>query len=410
MRAIPGLSRLLPELPGSVWRVIGVNAAMSVVFNFVSIFVNLYWWNQGEAILAVSLFNLLATVALFVAYLTGSYYLWRKDIRFVMLLSSAAAALTFLGLFVYQPAWRLEYLMGIGLAFGLAQGFFWAANNASMYTVLKAEQWADYFSVNTVVGQALAVVIPLVSAGLVSGIGFRGSFLAMLGVVGLAAWVSMRLPHQGLSENLFQHVRPREIFHKPGIPWVMVVVLASGVINQFLTLFSMLYIFTVSNNVGIVAVLNIGYSLALLGALVVYRRARLSQDAWLVLGVGLVLASYAVAFWGGDGRIALITVLLMRLGGLYVSGASGRQRYRVVMQGDVLWRTRLGLWMEVPFAVSRCAILTGAMFVSRLGDSAFMSLTLVSMAAMVALPLFTRLAVHRYEKEYGVGAGLGTGT
>ncbi len=61
-----------------------------------------------------------------------------------------------------------------------------------------------------------------------------------------------------------------------------------------------------------------------------------------------------------------VVVLLMRVGGLYLSGASGRQRYRVIMQGDVVWRTRFGLWMEIPFAISRCTILVAALFVRHL--------------------------------------------
>lgn len=397
----------LPELSRDVWWVIIVNAAMQVIFNFVSIFVNLYWWNQGDPILAVSLFNLAGNVALFVSYGVGSHYLWRKDIRFVMVLSGVMAAVTFLGLFFFNPAWRVAFVIGVGCAFGLTQGFFWAANNSSMYTVLPSEQWADYFSMNTVIGQGIAVVIPLASAGAVAWLGFHGSFLAMLTVVAAALLVAVRLPHRRLTENLFAGMGIKRVFSRPGTPWLMVVVLCSGLVNQFLGLFSMIYIFTASSNAGVVALLNIGFSLVLLGALVLYRRSNWGQTQWLIIGIVLILASYGLAIgWGRGNATALIIVLFMRIGGLYLSAASGRQRYRVMMQGDVVWRTRLGLWMEVPFALSRVVILVGALAVRHVGDAPFVMLLLISTAAMAALPLLTQVAVQRFEAVHGVGAGL----
>lgn len=400
------ISQWFPDFTRDVWWVIGVNTAMQVIFNFVAIFVNLYWWNQGNPIYAVSFFNLYATVALFASYGLGSYFLWRKDIRFVMLLSGIFAGLSFLGLFFYLPDLRVIFAVGIGLCFGLAQGFFWAANNSSMYTVLPSEQWADYFSMNTVIGQVIAVVIPLGSAGAVVWLGFRGSFLAMLVFVLAALIVSMRLPHRGLSENLFAHFQYKEVFSRPGTPWLLAIVLASGLVNQFLTLFSMIYIFTVSTYVGVVAILNIGYSLALLGALILYRRSSWTQDTWMVMGIALILTSYGLAFTMGPGGVITLAVLLMRVGGLYLSAASGRQRYRVIMQGDVLWRTRLGLWMEIPFVLSRVGILVGALFVRRLAGIHFMVLVLGSTVALILLPLFTRIAVGRFEAVHGAGAGL----
>jgi hypothetical protein len=396
----------LPDLSREVWWVIFVNAAMQVIFNFVSIFVNLYWWKQGDPIFAISLFNLCGTVALFLSYAVGSHYLWKRDIRFVMMLSGLTAGLTFMGLFFYDPGFRVAFIIGVGICFGLTQGFFWAANNSSMYMVLPSEQWADYFSINTVIGQGIAVVIPLVSAGAVYWLGFHWAFLAMLAVVGSAFGVAAKLPRRRLSENLFSEIGFRKVFSRPGTRWLLVVVLTSGLVNQFLALFSMVYIFTASTQAGIVALLNIGFSLVLIGALVLYRRSHWRQEWWLVAGVVFIWLSYAISLRGGRGTAGMVVVLLMRVGGLYLTAASGRQRYRVMMQGDVVWRTRLGLWMEVPFAVSRVAILGGALWVTRVGETPFLILMLISIVAMAALPLVTSTAVARFEAVHGRSAGL----
>lgn len=399
--------RSLPELPTEVWWVIAVNAAMSVIFNFVGIFVNLYWWNQGHSIFQVSLFNLFATVALFASYLVGSHYLWRRDIRFVMLLSSVFSGVTFLALFFYVPDLRNVFTAAVGMAFGLTQGFFWAANNSAMYTFLKSEQYADYFSVNTVLGQAIAIIVPLASAGIVGLLGFRETFLAMLCFVVAAFLVSMRIPHRGLHENLYQHRRWREVFAKPGTVWLMPAVFCSGVIAEFLMLFSLIFIFTVSHTGSIVALLNIGYSLALLGALTLYRRSILTQESWIGIGIVLIMASFVTAFSiGGRGVWDTLVVLLMQVGGLYLSGASGRQQYRVLLQGDVVQRTRLGLWMEVPYLLSRCVVLIGGLFVHRVSGTSFITLAIIATAAMIGVPWFTRRAVAAYEAVHGVGSGL----
>ncbi|PSR34997.1 MAG: hypothetical protein C7B46_02205 [Sulfobacillus benefaciens] len=400
------LRRLLPELPVEVWWVIGVNTAMSIIFNFVSIFVNLYWWNQGNAIFLVSLFNLASTIALFTSYLLGSHFLYRFSIRHVMVYSGVFAGLSFGALYFYNGAFRDTFGVVVGLMFGAAQGFFWAANNASMYTFLKSEQYADYFSVNTVIAQGIAVMVPLISAGIVAGIGFKGSFIIMLVFVGAGIGVSMKLPYRGLEQSLFAHIGPKEIFSKPGTKWAMVVVFCAGLVNQFLALFSMIYIFTVSNNVGFVAFLNIGYSLVLVGALILYRRIGFSQDTWLIVGSLLILASYLIALASGHTAWNTVVVLLMRVGGLYFTGASGRQRYRVIMQGDVVWRTRLGLWMEIPFMLSRTIILTGALLVHSVGDGNFIALAILSGLAMFSLPIFMRFSIRQYEAVQGIGTGL----
>lgn len=88
---------------------------MSVIFNFVAIFVNFYWWNQGRPIFQVSFFNLFSTLALFASYLLGSYYLHQRDVRFVMLLSTVFAGLSFVALFFINRIIVLSVISGVAM-------------------------------------------------------------------------------------------------------------------------------------------------------------------------------------------------------------------------------------------------------------------------------------------------------
>ncbi|MCY0899395.1 MAG: hypothetical protein OWU33_10760 [Firmicutes bacterium] len=388
----------LPSLSRDVWRVIAVNAAMTSLFAFVSIFVNLYWWNQGTPIFQVSLFNLASTLALFGAYWIGTYVLSQRDIRTVMVLSTVGAGMTFVILALSGAGGRLVYTVAVGGLFGATQGFFWAANNASMYTVLPADQYADYFSALTVIGQAVSVVVPVVTGAAVAAWGFHRSFLAMLLVVAAAFGFAIQLPHQGFDEAVFRRWHVREVVRKPGTAWVLLVVFFAGLINQFVTLFSLVYLFTISTRVTVVTALNLASALVLLAALTTYRRLRLTQDAWIVLGSFSLAIAFGLALAIRQGLWAIAVVFLLRVGGLWVSGASGRQRYRVVMQGDVAWRTRFGLWMEVPFVVSRTVVLTGSLWVRHLGDPVFLILMGVTMVALGGLPWATRRAVRAYDE------------
>ncbi|MCY0878536.1 MAG: MFS transporter [Firmicutes bacterium] len=388
----------LPSLSRDVWRVIAVNAAMTSLFTFVSIFVNLYWWNQGAPIFQVSLFNLASTLALFLAYWAGTYVLSQRDIRLVMVFSTIGAGLTFGTLAASGTGRHLGYTVAVGVLFGLTQGFFWAGNNASMYTVLPAEQYGDYFSALTVIGQAGSVVVPLVTGAAVAAWGFHASFLAMLLVVAAAFGVAVQLPHRGFDDEVFRDLHIRHVVNRPGTAWVLLVVFFAGLINQFVTLFSLVYLFTISTQVGVVTALNLASALILLAALAAYRRLRLTQDAWIVIGSASLALAFGLALALRQGPWAIVVVFLLRVGGLWISGASGRQRYRIVMQGDVVWRTRFGLWMEVPFVVSRTVVLTGSLWVHRLGDPVFLGLMGLTVVALGGLPWATRKAIRAYDE------------
>lgn len=393
------------NLSKEVWRLLVFTAMMSTLFSFTSIFVNLYFWGHGQSLRDVTLFNLISNLVLFAAYGLGSHLLYVRSIRFVMVSSCVFAAIAFFTLSFYHQSDRYLIIALVGIGVGMTQGMFWAANNSALYFFLKSEDYREYFSVNTMLSQAVAVCVPLLSSGVVLWLSFKASFLLMGVLVLVALWVATRLPKFSVTASLFRGIRYREVFSPPGTRWVLWVMLAIGLLLQFQSFFSMIFIFDITSNELLVALLNVGYSIVLLFALMVYKRTNIHDNIWLVTGIVLMVSGYAMALTHHHNWTIWI-VLLMQVGGLFLSASTTRQGYRVAMQGDIVWRTKFGMWQEVPLVVSRSLVLGMALLVHRVGDLPFILLVSLSTAAMLFMPFFQYKSIHEFERIHGKGAGM----
>ncbi|MCY0894427.1 MAG: MFS transporter [Acidibacillus sp.] len=392
-------------LPKEVWALIIINMMMSIIFNFTSIFINLFLWNQGQNIFSVSLFNLSSVALLFVSYLVGSYFLYQRSIRFVLVMSCIFAGFSFFALYLSHGQAKEWMIIFVGAMSGITQGLFWSANNSALYRFLKSEQYADYFSVNTVIAQAVTILVPLFSSLIIFELTFHVAFLFMLIFVIFGLLSTLRLPNVSMHQSLYQDIGFKKTFSKPGTKWSIGAIFSSGFINQFLALFSMVFIFNITNQVGMVALLNVGYSIVSLGGLFLYRRYHISQNKWLIIGVLLIFSSYIMALYD-QLTLGIMVVLFMRLGSLFFSASSSRQRYRVLMQGDIIWRTKMGMWLEIPLVLARSSVLIVALYVHEVKDGAFLLLIILSSLAMLLIPFFQTRSIAEYEAVYGVGAGL----
>lgn len=378
---------------------------MSTLFTFTSIFVNLFIWGNGSDLLAVTWFNLLSMLALFGTYLLGSRYLYKRSARFVMAGSVLFAAGSYISLYFYQASDRILMIVLVGLLAGATQGFYWSGNNAALYFFLKSEDFPAYFSINTILGQIVTVVVPLFSSAIVYWFAFKGAFLIMILLALGAMFFVFRLPVFAVDQPLFQGVRYKTVFSKAGTRWLFPMMVATGVLTQFQGFFSMIFIFHMTSNEIFVALLNVGYTIVLLGGLIVYRRTHVDENSWLIIGVILILAGYILAMTNHS-MLMIFVVLFMQIGGLFFSASSGRQSYRLFMQGDPVWRTKLGIWFEAALALGRMIVLAGALMVHHIGDIPFFFLISLSTLAMFTMPFFQAKSVIEFEKEHGKGAYL----
>lgn len=378
---------------------------MSALFTFTNIFVNLYFWGHEQNLRDVTIFNLVSSLTLFAAYLLGSHLLYVRSIRFVMVWSGVFAAGAFFMLSLYRTGDRYLIITLVGVLVGMTQGFFWAANNAALYFFLKSEDYQNYFSVNTMLSQLVTILIPLLSSGVVHWLSFQASF-AVMGLLVLAAlWIATRLPRFSIEESLFKGIGYRRTFSLPGTRWVLWVMLAMGILSEFQNFFSMIFIFDITNNEILVALLNVGYSIVLFLALVVYKRANIHDNIWLVIGIILMVVGYGMAL-SHHVNWTICIVLLMQVGGLFLSASTNRQGYRVAMQGDIVWRTKFGMWLELPLMVSRGAVLGMVLFVHHVGDVPFILLISLSTLSMLMMPMFQYKSIAEFERVHGKGAGM----
>lgn len=393
------------RLSSEVRNLVIFNTIMSVIFNFSNIFVNLYLWGRNHNTMSVILFNLATSVVLFFAYLFGSHYLYRFSVRFVMILACGFSMLSFALLYLYDDGSKVLVVVIIGAAVGVTQGLYWSANNAAIYFFLKSEQYPSYFSFSTVLSQLVTVCVPLVSSGVIYWFTFRGSFIIMGCLVVIALLFVLRLPKFSIDEPLFRNISYRKVFSKPGTSWSLVLQFGSGLLGQFQSFFSMIFIFTLTNNQVMVALLNFGYSVVVILGLFVYKRSNIKENVWLAIGILLLLLSYAIAMFNHP-SLGILVVLLMQVGSLYYSASTGRQGYRLMMQGDVTWRTKVGIWYEVSLVLSRSFVLTVALFFRHFGDGAFIFLVVISTFTMFSIPYLQHKAIHEFEVANGVGAGM----
>lgn len=393
-------------LSKEVWLLVLLNTVMQTIFIFTGIFVNLYLWGANQNLANVILFNLVSNTVLFFAYVYGSHLLYKRSIRFVLAISCIFAAIAFTALLFYTPGNRYVIVPLVGALVGVTQGFFWGGNNAAMYAFLKSEDYPNYFSANTVMQQILSILVPLISSGLILWLSFRGSFLFM-GVLVIGALVFVvKFPKFAIQKSLFVHIRYRDVFSRPGTRWVMLGVLAIGVIGQFQQLFTLIFTFNVTHNEVLVALLNVGYAIVVFAALFLYKRVQIHENLWLVIGIVFILLAYVGTMLHHRASLAIGIVLLMQVGGMYFAASSGRQSYRVMMQDDIVWRTQFGMWQEVSFFVSRVLVLGIALAIHHIGDLAFIIVVVLSTVSLFLMPLFQHKSIVEFEQVHGQGAGM----
>lgn len=393
-------------LSKEVWLLVLFNTVMETIFIFTGIFVNLYLWGSNQDLMSVTLFNLVANTVLFVGYVVGSHLLYKRSVRFVMAFSCIFAALAFALLFFYTPDNRYFIVPLVGALVGMTQGFFWGGNNAALYAFLKSEDYPNYFSANTVMQQGLSIFVPLASSGLIWWLSFKGSFLFMGVLVTGALLFVAKFPKFAIEQSLFVRIGYLDVFSLPGTGWVMLGAFAIGIIGQFQQLFSLIFTFNVTHNEVRVALLNVGYALVVFGALFLYKRVQIRENLWLVIGIILILLGYAATLVHERTSLAIAIVLLMQVGGMYFAASSGRQGFRVMMQGDIVWRTQFGMWQELSFFVSRVLVLGIALAMHHVGDAAFIVVIMLSTLSLFLMPLFQHKSIVEYEHVHGHGAGM----
>ncbi len=382
------------KLTKEVWAFIVFNNVMATIFSYTSIFVNLFIWGNGHNLEGVTVYNLISYIALFLSYMIGSRYLHTYSGKFVMTLSAVFTVATFVLLFYDNTQNQGLMIPGVATMSGMTSGLFWAGNNSALYFFLKPEDYTNYYSMNTMISQTVTILVPLLSSAIVYLVSYRYSFLFMLMLVVVAFVFARKLPDYAATEPLFRDFRIKTVFTKPGTKWLVPITLSSGTYAQFQNFFSMIYIFSISNNVVFVALMNVGFTIMMLFGLFIYKRTGWNDLYWLMIGIGLLLVSYSVAFTHQT-FLVIFLLLLMKMGNLFFNVSNGKQTYRIQVQDEPVMRIKIGMWLEVPLVIARSSVLLIVLILFHYHLNPMVVLIPLSTIAIFAIPALQKKAVEK---------------
>lgn len=377
-----------------------MNACCSVLAIFVSIFLNLFIWENGQSIAQVSLYNVSMYAAWGAAFTTAAKWLARHTIRLPLALSavSGGAAFAFLGWVEMdnQTVWLLLLGLPVGCMFGFSQ----ASQNLGVALRGKGGDFAAYFGTAAIIIQLLSVAVPIASARMIDGLGYGGSFAVMLAFAVLtlafsAAMPAIRMPPPDTPEESreFGKFRFRTAFGSPGSGWILLSLLFSGMFLQFQNLFTLLFTFSVTQDKLLIALLNVLYSVAALAGLAAYRKFRLQDGRWLWVGTWLLAVGFFIVLFRSPAAF-IVSNVMTTAGMFFFSTVWNAQQFRFMEDGGTTRKASFLVWRECILIATRCMLLGLTFPLKELSGGWFAGLIGLILLCLFAIPVFQ----HRAER------------
>ncbi|TBL79924.1 MFS transporter [Paenibacillus thalictri] len=383
-------------------RVLLMNAASMIIFNYIGIFVNLYIWEQGKRIMDVTWFNLVLFVVWSLAFALGARLLSVFTTRFLIRTVAISGCLTFLLLSFLHLDSRMLWIAIIAVPVGLMWGFYASTQNITLCIFGKGKDFEGYFSVATIIGQVVSIVNPVAFAFVIKWIGYSGSFLLMfVFVIGLLI-VSFTIPPITLAkepEPLFnQKMKFSHVFSYPGLRWMVPSCLSAGVFLQFQGLFAIIFTFSVSGDKLVIALLNVLYALSSIGSMILYRKLQqVRSGVWLAVGMTAICGGFLFALLQYP-LFLVVSNILTTIGLFYFGTVWNTGQFRVMSKHTAMEQTRILLWREWFLNIPRIVVLILAMFVEDFHTFPFYALMGFAILCALAVPLFSARNVDAPEK------------
>lgn len=368
-----------------------MNASSNIIFNFIGIFVNLYIWEQGRSIFDVTWFNLILFGTWGVSFAIGAKLLTRYSTKLLIRIIAICGAFTFLLLTFLHLDNRLLWITIIAIPVGVMWGIYAIAQNISLSYLGKGEDFDFYFSWASLIGQAVSIVNPIFFALVIRFIGYSGSFLLMFLFVALLLIVSFYLPHITISdekERLFTNFRMRQVFNYSSLRWIVPSCLAAGVFLQFQGLFALLFTFSVSEDKLIIALLNVGYACATIGAMVIRRKLVASEGKVLIYGMifislGFLITLYPLA------PILVLSNLLTTIGMFYFGTIWNTRQFSLIVKHTKIEQVRILIWREWFLIIARIITLLLILTVKDFHGIEFIVLMVFALGSALIIPYFS---------------------
>lgn len=379
-----------------------MNASSNIIFNFIGIFVNLYIWEQGRSIFDVTWFNLILFFIWGLSFAFGAKLLTRYSTKLLIRIIAICGVVTFLLLSFMHLDNRLLWIAIIAIPIGIMSGLYAIAQNISLSYLGKGEDFDNYFSWASLIGQAVSIINPIFFAVVIKLIGYSGSFLLMFLFVTVLLIVSFYLPHITISneeERVFAKFSINELFTYSQIRWILPSCLAAGIFLQFQGIFALLFTFSVSEDKLIIALLNVGYALATIGAMLIKRKLATSEGMVLTIGMIFISVGFLITLYP-HAPILVLSNLLTTIGMFYFGTIWNTRQFSLIVRHTKIEQVRILIWREWFLVFARIVMLLLILTVKDFHGMIFIALMVFALACALIIPYFSNRSELPSDKHF----------
>jgi YQGE family putative transporter len=372
-------------------RILLMNASSNIIFNFIGIFVNLYIWEKEKSIFDVTWFNLILFCTWSICFAIGAKLLTKFSTKLLIRTIAICGAITFLLLSFLHLDNHLLWITIIALPIGVMWGFYAIAQNISLAVLGKGKDFESYFSLASIIGQSVSIINPIFFALVIKFIGYSGSFLLMFLFVAILLIVSFFIPHITLSnekEPLFSRFQVGQVFNYSTLRWMVPSCLAAGIFLQFQGLFTLLFTFSVSEDKLIIALLNVGYACSTIGAMILYRKLKVSNGTSLAIGMILISVGFIITLFPKV-PILIISNLLTTIGMFYFATIWNTRQFHMIVKHKAIEQVRILIWREWFLNIARITMLLLILTVKNFHGISFILLMSLALVCSLIIPYFS---------------------
>lgn len=390
--------RIKPEIK----KMIMMNASSMIIFNYIGIFVNLYIWEKNKSIFDVAWFNLILFISWTIFFVIGAKLLSHYTNRLLIQGVAIGGAATFFLLSFLELDNRMLWISIIALPVGAMWGFYAIAQNITLSQLGKGGDFNSYFSLASIVGQTINVVNPLAFAIIIKLTGYYGSFLLMFLFVLFLLVVSFQIPSVTLANEeipIFRDFSYSKVHTTKALKWLAPSFLPSGVFIMFQGLFALLFTFSVSQDKLIIALLNVMYTCCTIAAMQIYRKFKLKEHTWLIIGISFVSVGFLIVLFPYSPLLVISNILTTT--GMFYFGTIWNTQHFAIISSDTtsVQQVRLFIWREMFLNFSRIAFLLLVLNVKDFDGFWFMSLMLLTVSCALLILFFAKKSMGAFRQE-----------
>ena len=332
-----------------------IDGLFFIITSYIAIFVNLYVWGESKSIANVILLNGVSLLSWTLFYGAGAKLLEWASYRLVMSLSAVFGLISFSLLSFWNVPTETSVVVCIAIPIGAMHGFFYAGKNLGVNVYGSSKEFTVFYGWMPVLNKATNVVSPLFNAGVIVGFGFTVSFLIMAIFIFGFLVLAYQIPNFKIQGT---HIAGGLILTGNHLKWMSVSFVLAGVFRQFQSLFIILFTFTISDDILVVAFLNIFYTFISF-SLMLFRKyfTKKAEFRWLAMGVALVATGFLISYFTKSHFLIVANIFIVS-GMYFFDSIFVAQHFRMIKEEVQQLHNRLYFLREVSTNLTRVIFLT----------------------------------------------------